>query len=451
MVDSLVQQSFPLVTHRSLDGLIAFRAGQAVTVRRFLNDVQRLARLLGDGGHVLNLCGDRYRFMVGLAAAMVGGKTSLLPSCHAQGMFQTLAAFAPDSVCLADGYAPAVELPVIRFPEAETPQGQANPAVPLIAGNLAVAYVFTSGSTGMPMPHPKTWGSLVRNARAEAERLGMAASRPWTLVATVPPQHMYGLESSVLLAMQSGGSISADPHFFPLDICAAIKAAPRPRMLVTTPFHLRSLLAEGQDVPPVDLLLSATAPISNVLVHEAEQRFAAPLMEIYGCTESGQLASRRPALSVEWRLFPGVWLRYKKGRAWACGGHVEGLVELADVLEPVAEDRFLLQGRTADLVNIAGHRSSLAYLNHQINTIPGVLDGVFFMPQDACPERVARLTAFVVAPTLDAERLTGALRERIAPAFLPRPLVFVDALPRNDTGKLPHEWLAALARQAPAA
>ena len=443
------RQSFPLVTHRSLDGPIAFRAGQAITVRRFLADVQRLARLLGGGGPVLNLCGDRYRFMVGLAAAMVSGKTSLLPSCQVQGMLQALAAFAPDSVCLADGCAPAVDLPVIRFPEDEGPQAQADPAVPWIAGTLAAAYVFTSGSTGLPLPHTKTWGSLVANVRAEARRLGMVAERPWTLVATVPPQHMYGLESSVLLAMQSGGAISADPHFFPLDICAAVNAAPRPRLLVTTPFHLRSLLAEGQNLPPVDLLLSATAPISESLVHTAEQRFAAPLMEIYGCTESGQLASRRPALSAEWRLFPGVRLRFDHGRAWAGGGHVEGRVELGDVLEPVAEDRFLLHGRSADLVNIAGHRSSLAYLNHQLNAIPGVLDGVFFMPQDTDPERVARLTAFVVAPTLDAESLTRALRERIAPAFLPRPLLFVDALPRNDTGKLPREGLAALARQAP--
>ncbi len=446
---SVVQQSFPLVTHSSLDGPIAFRAGQAITVRQFLADVHRLARLLGGGRHVLNLCGDRYRFMVGLAAAMVSGKTSLLPSCQAQGMIQTLASFAPDSVCLTDGYAPTVELPVIRFPDGEAPQGQTNPTVPIIAGKLAVAYVFTSGSTGMPVPHLKTWASLVRNVRAEAKRLGMVAVLPWTMVATVPPQHMYGFESSVLLAMQSGGSTSADPHFFPLDICAAINAAPRPRLLVTTPFHLRSLLAGEQDVPPVDMLLSATAPISDALAQAAEQRFAAPLMEIYGCTESGQLASRRPALSVEWHLFPGVRLRYEDGQAWADGGHVEGSVELCDVLEPVAEDRFLLQGRTADLVNIAGHRSSLAYLNHQLNTIPGVLDGVFFMPTDTCTERVARLTAFVVAPMLDAEGLTLALRERIAPAFLPRPLIFVDALPRNETGKLPHEWLTTLARKAP--
>jgi acyl-coenzyme A synthetase/AMP-(fatty) acid ligase len=35
----------------------------------------------------------------------------------------------------------------------------------------------------------------------------------------------------------------------------------------------------------------------------------------------------------------------------------------------------------------------------------------------------------------------GALRERMDPAFLPRPLVLVEALPRNALGKLPREAL----------
>jgi acyl-coenzyme A synthetase/AMP-(fatty) acid ligase len=39
------------------------------------------------------------------------------------------------------------------------------------------------------------------------------------------------------------------------------------------------------------------------------------------------------------------------------------------------------------------------------------------------------------------------LRERIDPVFLPRPLIFVDRLPRNDTGKLPQEALRTLAAQ----
>jgi acyl-coenzyme A synthetase/AMP-(fatty) acid ligase len=53
-----------------------------------------------------------------------------------------------------------------------------------------------------------------------------------------------------------------------------------------------------------------------------------------------------------------------------------------------------------------------------------------------------------VAPGLDRAAILRALRERIDPAFLPRPLLIVEALPRNDTGKLAREGLLALARDA---
>ena len=71
-------------------------------------------------------------------------------------------------------------------------------------------------------------------------------------------------------------------------------------------------------------------------------------------------------------------------------------------------ERFLLHGRLADLVNIAGKRSSLAYLTHQLNSIAGVEDGVFFFPEEPQPSQagVARVAAAVVAPGLDAARLT---------------------------------------------
>jgi hypothetical protein len=95
---------------------------------------------------------------------------------------------------------------------------------------------------------------------------------------------------------------------------------------------------------------------------------------------------------------------------------------MGDALELLGDGRFLLHGRKADLVNIAGKRTSLAYLNHQLNAIAGVVDGVFFMPDEAAPadadarrEPVTRLVALVVAPTLAAADLQRALRERIDP------------------------------------
>ena len=168
--------------------------------------------------------------------------------------------------------------------------------------------------------------------------------------------------------------------FYPQDIVAALDAVPRPRMLVTTPFHLSALLACDLDLPAVDLLLSATAPLSTRLAAEAERRFAAPLREIYGCTEAGQIASRRTTADRSWQLLPDVRLEQDGDQATVFGGHVEGRVVLSDHIEILGDGRFLLHGRHSDLVNIAGKRSSLAYLNHQITALPGVADGVAPVP-----------------------------------------------------------------------
>jgi acyl-coenzyme A synthetase/AMP-(fatty) acid ligase len=268
-------------------------------------------------------------------------------------------------------------------------------------------------------------------------------------VATVAPQHMYGFESTVLLALQSGAAITASHPFYPADICAALAEATHPCMLVTTPIHLKALLASGLDVPLPDLVLSATAPLAPQLAAAVETRLRAPVLEIYGSTETGQIASRRTTESAEWLLYPGVRLSTETSGTWACGGHVEQPTPLADEIEILGEERFLLHGRTADLVNIAGKRSSLGYLNHQLNAIPGVIDGAFFMPdeKDAAADAVTRLMAFVVAPDLKPPALLAGLRQRIDTVFMPRPLVLLPSLPRNSTGKLPREALQALVRE----
>ena len=311
------------------------------------------------------------------------------------------------------------------------------------------AYVFTSGSTGTPLPYKKTWGRLLRCVRDGALRLGLLDGRH-TIVGTVPPQHMYGFESSVLLGLQTGSAICAERPFYPADICSTLAQAPRPRVLISTPVHLRALLAAEVDLPQVDLVVSATAPLSRDLAREVEEKFATRLLEIYGSTETGQIATRRTAQTLEWQLWPGVTLTLDEaGQAWAQGGHVEQRTPMCDVLELTGGDRFLLHGRMADLVNIAGKRSSLAYLNHQLSSIQGVLDGTFFLLDDshASSTGVTRVAAFVVAPDLNAAALTEELRRRIDPVFLPRPLMFVERLPRNGTGKLPQEALRALAAQ----
>jgi acyl-coenzyme A synthetase/AMP-(fatty) acid ligase len=241
-----------------------------------------------------------------------------------------------------------------------------------------------------------------------------------------------------MLALQHGLALHHARPFFPADIATSIAATPRPRILVTTPIHLRAMLADAARLPAVDLVVSATAPLSQDLAKEAERTFSAPLREIYGCSEAGQLATRRTAESDEWRCLEGLALRADFGGSRVSGESIEGEVLLNDVIELRAPGRFRLHGRTADLVNIAGKRTSIAHLNHHLNAIEGVRDGVFIVPEDG-DDRTQRLIALVVAPGLSADAIMAALRQRIDPAFLPRPLRMVDALPRNPVGKLTRE------------
>jgi acyl-coenzyme A synthetase/AMP-(fatty) acid ligase len=328
----------------------------------------------------------------------------------------------------------------VLFPEL-VDRGTAALPVPGVPEKQVAAIVFTSGSTGESVPYRKTWGSLVRVALAEIEILGLRSRRGMALVGTVPPQHVFGLEATVLTVMQGGLVLHARRAFYPADIRGDLASLPRPRGLVISPVHLRVLLAESDDLPPVDFLLCATAPLSPQLAAQAEARFGAPLYEIYGCTESGGIASRRTVETSEWRAMKDVTLRADSKGTWVRGGHVEIEVLLADVIELRGHGRFLLHGRTADLVNIAGKRTSLAHLNYHLNSIEGVRDGTFVVPEQE-GETVTRLTAYVVAPGLSGEDLMNALRQRIDAAFLPRPLHFVDALPRNEVGKLPRQSLA---------
>ncbi|WP_446903636.1 AMP-binding protein [Burkholderia sp. YIM B11467] len=455
----------PLVFHSSPDQTIAWRDGAPVTVRAFIADVARVAAALPAGAHVFNVCRDRYRFAVSLCAALVAGKISLLPSTHTPEMVRQLASFAPDAFCLHDAPDCTIDLPRFAYPDAAPGDfaDDAPFAVPRIDAARIMAYVFTSGSTGAPVPHRKTWGFLVGCVRAAADRLGLLDGRAATLIGTVPAQHMYGFESTVLLALIGGLAFSNRQPFYPIDIRDELDTIPQPRVLVTSPIHLRALLSAGHALPRAALVLSATAPLSEKLACEAEAALDAPLVEIYGSTETGQIATRRTSQGAAWQLFPDIRLDARDEPAsdstgddggptvWVSGGHVEAPVPMGDALELLGDGRFLLHGRKADLVNIAGKRTSLAYLNHQLNAIPAVVDGVFFMPDEAAPahadtdlEPVTRLVALVVAPTLTAADLQRALRERIDPAFMPRPLVFVDALPRNETGKLPRDVLAAL-------
>src|SRR5690606_16486564 len=100
------------------------------------------------------------------------------------------------------------------------------PEMPFIDGAQTVAIGFTSGSTGQPKPNAKTWDNFrlgtELNVRALREVLDCAEIASGHIVATVPAQHMYGMEMSVLMPLFGPFAVHSGKPFFTADIADAL-------------------------------------------------------------------------------------------------------------------------------------------------------------------------------------------------------------------------------------
>src|SRR5690606_26031037 len=157
--------------------------------------------------------------------------------------------------------------------------------------------------------------------------------------------------------------------------------------------------------------------------------------------EVGSMACRFTAREDDWQLFDG--LSFIAGEAdeapWrAEADHLPEAVMLQDLIEFGADGRFRLLGRNEDMLEIAGKRGSLQEMNNLLLTTPGVADGVVFVPEQREQGSAVRPVALVVAAAGQVTRaeLLARFAQFLDPVFVPRPLYLVDALPREENGKL---------------
>lgn len=419
----------------------AFGPEGVVSRGRFMRHVRAVAATLPQAGFAINLCEDRYRFLVAFCAAALRGQTTLLPSSRAPAAVAAAQARHPGSYCLGDEPQAVPPERFHRLP-AQLPELAGEP--PAISADARVAIGFTSGSTGQPAAHAKHWGSFRTSTRQNLAALEglLDPSGSW-LVATVPPQHMYGMEFSVLLPLLAPVAVHAGRPFFPGEVARALADSPAPALLATTPVHLRALIESGAGFPPLAGIVSATAPLPRALAAAAEARFGCEVREVFGSTETCVFARRRTAHEDAWTPLGGVRLAPRPDGTAVHAPHLAEPVVLADLFELHPDGRFELRGRQADLLEIAGKRASLAELTCTLLAVPGVLDGaVLQLEPDAAGVR--RIAAVAVAPGLDCAAVLAALRPQFDPVFLPRRLRLVEALPRNATGKLPRERVLEL-------
>ncbi len=447
------------LTSRAPEAPVAWHRGHVVTLAELLGDALTLRRRLPDPGRdgdaaspLINACQNRYAFLVGFVACLLASRPCLLPGDRSAQRAAPLRGRYPGSDVLTDEDLGAG---FVAVPTGTGARG--DPRDAMVADDQVTTIAFTSGTTGDPVVHTRSWGSQVLQIDALARRLGLSGADPTAVVATVPFGHMYGFELTILMPLRANVAIHAGTPLYAADIRQALEAVPAPRVLVTSPFHLRALAGVAAHVPPIARVISATAPLGASLARRIEDRFATEVHEIYGCTEAGSVATRRTLDSApgcagapaHWRPVDGV-------RFGAVGTPpsfqvevpgMRGAVPLADVLALDPDGGFELLGRIGDLIKVGGKRGSLTALTNALLAIDGVVDGVVVMPDEGAAQETdgaTRPVALAVAPGLTAGDVLKALRPRVDPAFVPRRAMLLDALPRDALGKLQRAEVTAL-------
>jgi len=169
-----------------------------------MHEAAQIAAQLPSTDYLLSVCNDRFDFALGLVGAWMIGIPTLLPSDQGRAQLAELCRTYPSIHRLGDrelqAYRGQSQDQLHRFDGFEEKLGQ------------TIVIPFTSGTTGDPVPYPKTLSSLMGSAALISRQLG--GVQGIRLVATVPPQHMYGLELTLLLPLFEGAILDYRRPFF---------------------------------------------------------------------------------------------------------------------------------------------------------------------------------------------------------------------------------------------
>jgi acyl-coenzyme A synthetase/AMP-(fatty) acid ligase len=438
-----------LVAAEHDDAVIAFRGSERIDLKRFRRDIAhnaaRLAALNCRRG--LLVTADTYWCAVGMMALFQIGATAVMP--------QNVTAGAAEDI-RAEWDLTVTDL---------TP-GQSDSCFQLGSGDGAGAELkcvdpalcrlslFTSGSTGRPKRVDKTLAAMQIESAAIEELLGGSVAGDGRVVGMVTHQHLFGLSFKLFWPLFSGRPFEARVHEFWEDVHATPLAQ---AAIVVSPAHLNridALLLPAFQASPA-CLISAGAELSNAAAATAQRVFGAPLLEIYGSTETGVVGWRwRQTPDQPWLPAPGVVIDIDKGGELRIQSpFVDGQdwLTLDDRVEKAAAG-FRLAGRADRVVKIEGKRISLPEVEATL-TASSLVEAVALLPIGVGNPTLAAVVVLSEdgAGELSrrgAFRLGRILRQSLAArheaAAMPRRWRFVPALPTGPLGKVRQEDLLAL-------
>lgn len=385
------------------------------------------------------LCSDDKALLAAaLIASLSGGPRLVLPYARSrQALEEVMEALSP-TFFLTDGsgdFPPGprvIDISVIPPQGAALPDTVRDPDEPFLI-------LFTGGSTGKPTIWPKTPRNMLAEARYQSGTFGI--TKDDLFLSTVPPYHIYGLLFSVLIPLVSSARVLPGIYTFPKEILLAAQEH-KATVLVSVPVHFRVLKNDALQRFHLRMAFSSAGMLDREDAIYFREKTGVDVIEVYGSTETGGVATRRrfldqeswvPMDPVDWRIRDGSLCVRSDFLSPTLPRDGDGFFVTADCADPDGDGRFILRGRADDIVKIGGKRVDMAAVQAKLKQIPGVYDAVVM----ALPVRTGRqneLAALVATrlDVMDVRRGIAGISEAYA---VPKRLAVVEEIPMTPSGK----------------
>jgi fatty-acyl-CoA synthase len=328
--------------------------------------------------------------------------------------------------------------------------------------------LLTSGTTGTPKGAPRQ----VSSPFAAAQFLDRIPLRPGERTFLAAPLfHGTGL-SQFLITMALGSTTIVRRRFDPQATLETL-ARTQAHALVVVPTMLQRVLNLGDDVirgydtSALRIVFCAGSALPPEVGNHAQALWGDVIYNLYGSTE---VAVATVATPQDWRQAPGTVGRVPVGcrvqlydetgepintpntigrifvgsglkfGGYTGGGskeEIDGLLSSGDVGHFDTDGLLFIDGRDDDMIVSGGENVYPAEVENLLVEHPAIADAaVIGVPDDDFGQR---LKAFVVlrdGVSLDADAVRSHVRTNLARHKVPRDIDFLDALPRNATGKL---------------
>ena len=349
---------------------------------------------------------------------------------------------------------------------------------PLDQSDTASVVMYTSGTTGKPKGAVRRFSQdTVASALAF---IGETPMRVGDVHLVVCPLYHATAFGFVLLSFLLGASVVILPEFRP-DLF--LEAVQRYRVTTTAvvPTMLHRLLElgrdriRGYDISSLRAIFSGGAPLPASLAADAMNVLGDKLYNFYGATETGIVTIASPddlraSPGTIGRVVPGSEIRLVNEAGGECGdGEVGelytrscqlvdgyhnddeatrssmrgGFFSVGDLGRRDRRGCYHLEGRKRDMIISGGLNVYPAEVEAALHDHPGVAEAaVIGVPDREWGERVRAFVALRAGAAVGADDLRAHCRARLAGPKIPRDFVFLDALPRNPTGKVLKRELA---------